>query len=226
MLPKVIIFNSLSLDGRIDGFNADLELYYELASKCEVEAILMDSDTVLIKFDAQVGELGENSDYKFLDIDDDSMPLLVVPDSGGKVRIWQEVLKIPYIRDLLVLCSRSTPQEYLNYLDERNINYMIIGFENVNLATALEELNTQFGVKSVRVDGGGRLNGVLINEDLVDEVCVLIHPTMVNDKTTTPIYTSTKSLSNELIIDLKLLNMKKLRNEVIFLHYRIMKYQF
>ena len=29
MLPKVIIFDNISLDGRINGFNIDNELYYQ-----------------------------------------------------------------------------------------------------------------------------------------------------------------------------------------------------
>ena len=47
MLPKVIVYNAVSLEGRITGFNADSELYYELASKLGVDAVLMGSETVL-----------------------------------------------------------------------------------------------------------------------------------------------------------------------------------
>jgi len=32
MLPKVILHNAVSLDGRIDGFPIDLFQYYELAA--------------------------------------------------------------------------------------------------------------------------------------------------------------------------------------------------
>ncbi|MGZ7047561.1 MAG: hypothetical protein ACXVHT_03810 [Methanobacterium sp.] len=31
MLPKVILYNAISLDGRITSFNADMELYYKIA---------------------------------------------------------------------------------------------------------------------------------------------------------------------------------------------------
>ena len=47
MLPWVIIYNAVSLDGRITGFDADVELYYELASKWDVDAVLMGNNTVL-----------------------------------------------------------------------------------------------------------------------------------------------------------------------------------
>ena len=126
----------------------------------------------------------------------------------------------------MVLCSRSTPQEYLDFLEERYIKYMVIGYDKVNLGTALEELNTQFGVKNIRVDGGGVLNGALLMDNLVDEICLLIHPTIVGGILPNTIYTASDLTSTEESLDLKLLKMEKLKNEIIMLHYRIMKYKF
>jgi len=227
MLPKVIIYNAVSLDGRINGFIEDKELYYKLASKWDIDAVLMGSNTILKVFNAESGELREEGDFKTSEVvENDSRPLLVIPDSGGRIRIWNEVFEMPFIRDILVLCSRSTPQEYLNFLEERFIKYMVIGYDKVNLGTALEELNIQFGVKSIRVDGGGVLNGALLMEDLVDEICLLIHPTIVGGISTNTIYTASDLTSTKEILDLKLLKMEKLKNEIIMLHYRIMKYKF
>jgi len=158
-------------------------------------------------------------------VDNNTRPLLVVPDSKGKIRIWSEVREMPFIRDILVLCSRSTPQEYMDCLDDRYIKYMVVGYDKVNLGAALEELNVQFGVKKLRVDGGGTLNTVLLRDDLVDEVCVLLHPVMVGGASENSIY-NTPDLTSEAVLDLKLLKMEKLKNEIIFLQYRVMKYQF
>jgi len=227
MIPKIIIYNAVSLDGRITGFTTDKELYYNIASNWNVDAVLMGSNTIITRFNTSIEEFREEGDFKAPEvIENDKLPLLVVPDSGGKIRIWNEVFKIPFIRDILVLCSRSTPQEYLNFLEKRNIKYMIIGYDKVNLGAALEELNTQFGVKSLRVDSGGILNGALIKDDLVDEICLLVHPVIVGGMLSNSIYTDPDLILNNEVLDLKLLKMEKLKNEIIFLHYRIMKYQF
>jgi 2,5-diamino-6-(ribosylamino)-4(3H)-pyrimidinone 5'-phosphate reductase len=224
MLPKVIIYNEISLDGRINFFNTDTKLYYEIASKWNVDAVLMGSTTLLKRFNPESEELNYLPNFKVDEID--SFPLLVVPDSEGQILIWNKVLETPFIKDILVLCSRSTPQEYMNFLDELNIKYMVIGYDKVNLGTALEELNTQFGVKSLRVDSGGTLNGVLLQDDLVDEVCVLLNPVMVGEISTNSIYTTPDLKTSKEAIDLKLIKMEKLKNEIIFLQYRVMKYQF
>lgn len=226
MLPKVIIYNAVSLDGRTTGFNADSELYYELASKLGVDAVLMGSETVLTGFEAQPFQTFQENqeDFKPLEVDQaDERPLLVVPDSRGQVRIWSKVREMPYIRDVLVLCSRSTPQEYLDFLDEHYVKYMIIGYQKVDLGFALEELNTQFGVKSVRVDSGGILNGVLLRENLVDEVHVLIHPELVGGTSTSSIYQAPDLESEEGAIPVFLMDIEKLENDRVLLKYRIFK---
>ena len=227
MLPKVIIYNYISLDGRINGYNVDTELYYKLSSQWNLDAVLMGSDTVLKSFNTKSNDLHEEEDFKVREADkNNTRPLLVVPDSRGRIRIWSRVFETGYFRDMLVLCSRSTPQEYLDFLEERLIKYMVIGYEKVNLGTALEEINVQFGVKSLRVESGGKLNGLLLRDDLVDEVCVLIHPAMVGGTSPDSIYIAPDLKSAEDALDLKLLKIEKLKNEIILLNYRIMKYQF
>ena len=227
VLPKVIIYNYISLDGRINGFKADKNLYYQLASQWSLDAVLMGTDTLLRNFNIKSDELHESENFEVPEVDkNDSRPLLVVPDSRGRIHVWSEVIRTGLFRDILVLCSRSTPQEYLNFLDERFIKYMVIGYEKVNLGIALEEIYTQFGVKSLRVDSGGRLNGVLLRDDLVDEIYVLVHPAMVGGTSPNSIYIATDLTSTEGVLDLKLLKMEKLKNDIILLHYRIMKYQF
>lgn len=46
MLPRVFLHNSISLDGRIDGFPADLGQFYELAARRKEDAILEGADTI------------------------------------------------------------------------------------------------------------------------------------------------------------------------------------
>jgi 2,5-diamino-6-(ribosylamino)-4(3H)-pyrimidinone 5'-phosphate reductase len=225
MIPIVILYNAISLDGRITGFDADVELYYGLASKWDVDAVLMGSNTVLTGFGVKAGETVPESDDAFQPREkdpDDRRPLLVVPDSKGQIRIWREILKLPYINDVLVLCSRSTPREYLDFLDERYIDYLVVGYQQVDLENALEELNTKFGVKKVRVDSGGVLNGILLRQGLADEIHLLIHPELVGGATNDSIF-QTHGKDEELEpIKLYLEGMEKIKDDIIYLRYRIL----
>lgn len=113
MLPNVVLYNAVSLDGRITGFNADVELYYELASKWDIDAVLMGSNTVLAGFETELGKIREEDLELVINREkdpEDSRPFLVVPDSKEQIRIWHELFKLPYLRDIIVLCSKSTPE--------------------------------------------------------------------------------------------------------------------
>lgn len=106
MLPKVIIFDNISLDGRIDGFNIDTELYYQLASEWSLDAVLMSSKTLLKRFHLEKGDINEEMAHKFSQINETDNPqLLVVPDSRGMIRNWNKILENPIFKDILVLCS-------------------------------------------------------------------------------------------------------------------------
>lgn len=80
------------------------------------------------------------------------------------------------MRDVLALCSPSTPEDYSQYLKERRIGTIVTGENRIDMRAALEVLNRDYGVKVLRVDSGGTLNSVLLHADLVSEVSVLIHP--------------------------------------------------
>lgn len=85
----------------------------------------------------------------------------------------------PYWRDVPALCSQARSKEYLDYLGEGHVEYIVAGGDHVDMRAALEELNTRYGVESIRVDSGGTLNGVRLPEGLVDEVSLLINPALV-----------------------------------------------
>lgn len=46
MLPRVILYDGVSLDGRTDWFTGDVGLYYELAARWNADAILAGSETI------------------------------------------------------------------------------------------------------------------------------------------------------------------------------------
>jgi 2,5-diamino-6-(ribosylamino)-4(3H)-pyrimidinone 5'-phosphate reductase len=80
MLPRVIVFNAVSLDGRTTGFPVDLGQFYGLASHWKEDATLVGAGTVL----ASGAEVPPEDESAFAPprVDPgDTRPLLVIPDS-------------------------------------------------------------------------------------------------------------------------------------------------
>jgi 2,5-diamino-6-(ribosylamino)-4(3H)-pyrimidinone 5'-phosphate reductase len=218
MLPKVILLNSINIDGRLDDFDRGYEIFNQISYETNFDAVLMDTNTLKIRYSLE-------SDKSEQSLNDLNIPLLVVPDAHGEIRTWKKIIEMHNIDNFLVLCSRATNQEYLNFLEENNVNYMIIGFDDVNLPTSLEELNIQFKVKTILVTADGMLNNRLMGDDLVEEIIILINPKLDLNNSSYSFYSFTE-LNEDSAYDLRLVDIKRLKNETVYLKYRIMKYQF
>lgn len=178
MKPKVILYTATSLDGQTTGFSVDMALFYALSQKWGENVSLVGCDTLLNATD----EIPEDLTAEMPIITpnaDDLRPILVVPDSRGRLKSWHYWREQPYWKDFISLCTMSTPPEHVEYLKRKGIKTITAGSNYVDYRKALEDLNSQFGTTIVRVDSGGTLNGVLLRAGLVEELHLLVHPTLV-----------------------------------------------
>lgn len=219
MLPRVILHNAVSVDGRYDWLKPDIAQFYELASQWKEDATLAGSDTMI----AALGDMpADDPELSAPEISlEDNRALLVVPDSKGKIRCWNRVRKWPYWRDVVVLCSKATPEDYLEYLRKIQADYIIAGQDQVDLRAALEELSARYEIKVVRADAGGTLNGILLRAKLVDEVSVIIEPCLVGGTTPRTLFHAPDLDSDEGVINLKLICAEALRDDAVWLRYEV-----
>jgi riboflavin biosynthesis pyrimidine reductase len=77
---------------------------------------------------------------------------------------------------VITVLSRRVSDEYLEFLRARGVSYVLAGAREVDLALALERLATSFGIRTVLLEGGGKINGSMLRDGLIDEVSVLVAP--------------------------------------------------
>lgn len=63
---------------------------------------------------------------------------------------------------------------YLTTLREKGISYVVVRESSVDLAEAVDQLGEHFGIRTLLLEGGGHVNGALLQADLVDEVSLLV----------------------------------------------------
>ena len=231
MLPRVILHNGVSLDGRVDGYQGGIGQFYAVASAFQADAMLSGSDTLLVAYASAPppGEQAEESPAEpapapEADQDgDDSRVLLVVPDSRGRIHNWPQIRREPWWRDVVVLCSQTTPQDYVAGLRQMGVDTIIAGDDHVDLAAALEALNARYGIRTVQVDSGGTLNGVLLRAGLVDEISLLISPTLAGGMSPRSIYRAPDLASAEGIIPLRLCHLEQLEDDIVWLRYQVVR---
>lgn len=77
---------------------------------------------------------------------------------------------------VVAVLSARVSDEYLAFLRARGVSYLIAGARDVDLAVALEKIGATFGVRTLMLEGGGRINGGMLRAGLVDEVSLLVAP--------------------------------------------------
>ena len=86
---------------------------------------------------------------------------------------------------VVAILSNRVSDEYLAFLRERGVSYLLAGSHEVDLPLALEKIGQRFPVRTLMLEGGGRINGSMLREGLVDEVSVLVAP-VVDGRIGTP----------------------------------------
>ncbi len=146
MKPKVILYTAASLDGRTNGFSIDLNLFYSLAQQWGENASLVGCDTLMNAVDEIPND--DRSDLSAVTPNaEDLRPILVVPDSRGRLKSWHYWRKQPYWKDFVSLCTKSTPPEHFEYLTQNKIEIIEAGTNHVDFRIALEKLNDRFGTR-------------------------------------------------------------------------------
>ena len=77
---------------------------------------------------------------------------------------------------VVAVLSERVSDEYLAFLRERGVSYLLAGARDVDLARALDKSAARFGVRTIMLEGGGRINGAMLRAGLVDEVSLLVAP--------------------------------------------------
>jgi len=77
---------------------------------------------------------------------------------------------------IVAILSERVSDEYLALLRARGVSYLLAGARDVDLARSLEKIAERFEVRTLMLEGGGRINGAMLRAGLIDEVSVLFAP--------------------------------------------------
>ena len=214
--------NSISLDGSFTDFEVNMGIHYQIGSRYNADASLIGSGTIVTGIEIYGGEILPENEADFNKPDRDAaLPYWVIADTKGITKgMLHTCRSFEFCKDVIVLISQQTNKDYMNYLKERDYDYLVYGNEHVDFKKALSTLSTNYGIKKILIDSGPILNGVLLGKGLIDEISLLISPTIVGSK-------SNKLLNNINMVNqnvnLELLACEDLGSGLVLLIYKVLK---
>jgi riboflavin biosynthesis pyrimidine reductase len=203
-----------------------MEAYEKTGSKHKADAWMCGRITMERDF-ASDKPLKLNATHSAVDkkdfiADHQAKSFAIAVDAGGKLHWDKAYIDSDHIISVL---TEKAPEAYLAYLQQTGISYLICGKTVLDFEQALEKLGTLFPIKTLLLEGGGHLNGSLLNAGLIDELSFLHMPLADGLPDTPTIFEVDKSLKKAPATHLKLMDVEKLPHDVLWLRYKVLRHK-
>jgi 2,5-diamino-6-(ribosylamino)-4(3H)-pyrimidinone 5'-phosphate reductase len=193
--PRVICHMTTSIDGRIvvdgwpDSGSAEARRQYEeLHASYEADGWLCGRVTMEpfaggVRPDADVAiEHAGGAPRAHFRAPGEHHSFAFAVDASGRLAWQSNDISGDHV---VAILSERVSNAYLASLRERGVSYLLAGAHDVDLPLALERIGERFGVRTLMLEGGGRINGGMLRDGLIDEVSVLVAP-VVDGRMGTP----------------------------------------
>lgn len=222
--PYIVCYMMTSVDGRIDcdmvAQLAGVEDYYPLLDELGLQSAVSGKTTARLEL-AEAGEFQSENASPF-DKEtvskkaESSIGYTIVLDTKGTL-LWKHDSE--YDKPHILLLSQQVSQEYLTYLDEKNISYIVSGETQIDLAAACEALKETFGIDRMGVVGGPANNTAFLDAGLLDEVIVLIGAGIDGRASFPPVFNRADNGNNK-PTPLTLVEAKTYDSGAVFIRYK------
>jgi 2,5-diamino-6-(ribosylamino)-4(3H)-pyrimidinone 5'-phosphate reductase len=228
--PKVVCHMAASVDGRIatrgwPGGDVVRREYERIHAQYNADAWLCGRTTMepmsgRVRSEDEVSRQNESEVFR----DDFVAPgdfesYAIAVDPSGKLA-WQSA-DVDGDHVIAIVSSRVS-NEYLSFLRDRGISYVIAGRDEIALPLALEKLFSRFSIRTIMLEGGGGINGSMLRAGLVDELSLLVVP-VADGRTNVPSLFDAGQAA--IPVGLELAGVERLDSGIVWLRYRIVSGQ-
>lgn len=218
--PRIICHMAPSVDGRIVTRNWDVKR--SLSSEYERTAQTFDGDAWIIgrvSMEPYAGKAKVPRSTRRIPRKDfiagrDSKSYAIAIDPSGKLRWKSSSIDDEHV--ITVLTERVS-NAYLAFLQSKGVSYLFGGRTRIDLRKVVAKLAGKFGIRTLLLEGGGRINGSFLEAGLIDELSLLIAPVADGSTGTPSLFDSEEGPARSL----ELTSVQKLKDDIVWLRYKI-----
>jgi riboflavin biosynthesis pyrimidine reductase len=146
----------------------------------------------------------------------DATSYAIAIDPSGKLTWQSNAIDDEHV---ITIITESVSDDYLAFLQSKNVSYLFGGRSRINLGKALEKLRAKFGIRTLLLEGGGKINGSFLDADLIDELSILVGPIADGGIGTPTLFDAKKGRGPAR--NLKLLSIEKRKGDLVWLRYKV-----
>jgi len=198
-----------TIDGKIDsgirGFDV-LEDYFPVYTKCEAK--LNGQAWMCGRVTLRMFAAGEYTPLPVLDrsinLDEYRAPhsekrYMFGIDPKGVLRWESNTVKLTNVEPLhlVIVVTDVTPKEYLSYLRNLGISYIIAGDKAaIDIPILVQKIHDDYHIDRLLLEGGGSWNGSMMDAGVVDEISTILTPIVLNRKAAPAIFDAERVVSD------------------------------
>lgn len=230
MRPYIILHMLVSIDGKITGdyMNTDTagilcEEYYRINREYDADAFACGRITMEGSFTQ--GVKPDLTSYKDIEIPHKDYVAkqygyyAVSVDPHGRLGWYGSEIKDEddgYDNaHIIEVLTDDINDGYLAFLQEKGISYIFCGKEKIDVKLMNEKLFSLFGIKKLMLEGGGLTDSLFLDSDCIDELSLVVVPTIDGDKNGIDLF----SAKNRKLQEFDLKNVKTLPQSGLWLNY-------
>ena len=142
----------------------------------------------------------------------------VVLDGSGKVAFGRSDIGGDPI---LAVLTRSVSDAHLAGLRSEGVSYIFAGETEIDLRLVLDILSRELGVKRLLVEGGGITNGNFLRAGLIEEINLILCPTVDGSKGAPNAFDGPEGAARAPLRSMTLESSKPLDGGALWLRYRV-----
>lgn len=146
----------------------------------------------------------------------DAPSYAIAIDPSGKLR-WRSG-SIDEEHAVTVL-TETVPDRYLAFLRSRGVSYLFGGRNQIDLPTVLRKLRARFGIRTLLLEGGGKINGSFLAAGLIDELSLLVAPVADGGVGTPTLFDAREGPGPAR--HLRLLSVERRRGDLLWVRYGV-----
>lgn len=215
-----------SVDGRIKqniwGFKDHHKYFEDTAARIKADAWLVGRVT-MEEFSAKKKPVlpKDRSRIKKKDfVAQHAKTYAVVIDPSGKCYWNTNMVSTEHVIEVL---SEKVSQSYLRHLQDKKVSYIFAGQDNLDLALALRKLYRLFNIKTVRIDGGGHVNGSFLKAGLIDEFSLVLAPVADGTIGSPTVFEAAEGYKRRKATQFRLKSVKRIYDDFLWLRYEVIR---
>jgi len=227
MRSYVICHTFSSLDGRIKqtiwGLKDHHKYFEEPAAKIKADAWLVGRVTMQEFSSKRKYNLsGYKGDLLKRDFaaKQSAKTFAVVIDPSGKCFWDNNMVSTEHVIEVL---TEKVSAKYLQHLRSKNVSYVFGGKKELNLELVLKKLYKLFGIKRLRIDGGGHVNGSFLKAGLLDEISLVLAPLADGTIGSLSVFEAEAGYGKRLATHFTLKSVKKIYKDFLWIRYQVKK---